>query len=69
MSPTTPRRLVAGAAFLAALATGACQTSYKSNNTGIGLTGGVRAEAVTRTSTASRPGATASPAGAGCRIS
>ena len=47
MSSTFLRRLMAGATLLAALATGACQTSYKSNNNGIGLTGGVQAEAVT----------------------
>ncbi|GJD61869.1 CC0125/CC1285 family lipoprotein [Methylobacterium frigidaeris] len=47
MSSTIMRCAAAGAALLAALATGACQTSYKSNSTGIGLTGGVRAEAVT----------------------
>ena len=29
------------------MTTAACQTSYKSNSNGIGLTGGVRAEAVT----------------------
>ena len=44
---TIVRRAAAGAALLAALTTAACQTSYKSNSNGIGLTGGVRAEAVT----------------------